>query len=130
MSRVHRALELAVAEQRKHANIATPPKLPVKLIITTAPDVATSALESSVPEESLRVQLTFWGRLMRRVKRWLGLRAGGPVPICTGLTRKGTPCRAPAMANGYCRMHGGSRSVLQKPGGYVPESFRTSLVRE
>jgi hypothetical protein len=26
---------------------------------------------------------------------------------CGAKTRKGTPCQAPAMANGRCRMHGG-----------------------
>ena len=28
-------------------------------------------------------------------------------PRCGAKTRRGTPCRAPAMANGRCRMHGG-----------------------
>lgn len=38
-----------------------------------------------------------------------GISPGFPVPRCSGLTRAGSPCRAPAMANGLCRMHGGSR---------------------
>ena len=29
-------------------------------------------------------------------------------PRCGARTRRGTPCRAPAMPNGRCRMHGGS----------------------
>ena len=29
------------------------------------------------------------------------------VPRCGAQTRRGTPCKAPAMANGRCRMHGG-----------------------
>jgi hypothetical protein len=28
-------------------------------------------------------------------------------PKCGAKTRRGSPCRAPAMANGRCRMHGG-----------------------
>ena len=28
-------------------------------------------------------------------------------PRCGARTRRGTPCRAPAMRNGRCRMHGG-----------------------
>jgi hypothetical protein len=28
-------------------------------------------------------------------------------PRCGARTRKGTPCRSPAMPNGRCRMHGG-----------------------
>ena len=29
-------------------------------------------------------------------------------PRCDAKTRRGTPCRSPAMPNGRCRMHGGS----------------------
>ena len=29
-------------------------------------------------------------------------------PRCGARTRNGTPCRSPAMANGRCRMHGGT----------------------
>ena len=29
-------------------------------------------------------------------------------PRCRARTRPGTPCRSPAMANGRCRMHGGT----------------------
>jgi hypothetical protein len=29
-------------------------------------------------------------------------------PKCGALTRRGTPCQGPAMANGRCRMHGGA----------------------
>ncbi|MBK7284931.1 MAG: hypothetical protein IPI83_11615 [Sphingomonadales bacterium] len=30
------------------------------------------------------------------------------VKACGAKTRSGNPCRSPAMANGRCRMHGGS----------------------
>ena len=33
-------------------------------------------------------------------------------PRCDAKTRNGTPCQAPAMTNGRCRMHGGTN-----PGG-------------
>lgn len=38
-----------------------------------------------------------------------GNRQGNPMnaPRCGAKTRQGTSCRAPAMANGRCRMHGG-----------------------
>jgi len=52
------------------------------------------------------------GRLVRRFLRAIGLLRGRPVPRCNGLTRVGVSCRAPAMANGFCRMHGGSRSMF------------------
>jgi hypothetical protein len=29
-------------------------------------------------------------------------------PVCSGHTSKGAPCRAPAMTNGKCRVHGGA----------------------
>jgi hypothetical protein len=51
-------------------------------------------------------------RWMRRILRLLRIRTGGPVPTCTGMTKLGQPCRAPAMANGLCHQHGGSRSII------------------
>jgi len=69
-------------------------------------------------------------------------------PRCEARTRKGTPCRAPAMANGRCRMHGGkstgprtqeglerSRKANWKHGYYSAESialrrYISWLVRE
>ena len=36
-----------------------------------------------------------------------GLDAASKATRCLALTRKGTPCQAPAMKNGRCRMHGG-----------------------
>lgn len=50
---------------------------------------------------------------MQREKKHILLRNGNPqgnpnnAPRCGAKTRKGTTCRAPAMANGRCRMHGG-----------------------
>ena len=35
------------------------------------------------------------------------MQAAQAAPRCGAKTRRGTPCRAPAMANGRCRMHGG-----------------------
>lgn len=39
-----------------------------------------------------------------------GNRRGDPssAPRCGARTRRGQPCRAPAMTNGRCRMHGGT----------------------
>jgi len=51
------------------------------------------------------------------------LRNGNPqgnpmnAPRCGARTRKGTPCRAPAMANGRCRMHGGKSTGPRTPEG-------------
>lgn len=36
---------------------------------------------------------------------------------CGAKTRRGTPCRAPAMANGRCRMHGGCSTGPRTPEG-------------
>ena len=39
-----------------------------------------------------------------------GINAMQAAPRCGARTRRGTPCRSPAMANGRCRMHGGKLS--------------------
>jgi hypothetical protein len=62
-------------------------------------------------------------RWVRRLLRFVGFRTRGPVPTCRGVTRLGQPCRGPAMANGLCRMHGGSRI------GLVVEKTQNVLVR-
>ncbi len=51
------------------------------------------------------------------------LRNGNPqgnpmsAPRCGAKTRKGAPCRAPAMKNGRCRMHGGKSTGPRTPEG-------------
>jgi hypothetical protein len=44
---------------------------------------------------------------------------GNPMtaPRCGAKTRRGTPCKAPAMANGRCRMHGGKSTGPRTPEG-------------
>src|SRR5262245_54279425 len=71
---------------------------------------------------------------------WLknGNRPGNPgnAPRCGAKTRAGTPCRAAAMKNGRCRMHGGSSTgprtaeglariklARRKHGRYTPEAI-------
>ncbi|WP_162136956.1 HGGxSTG domain-containing protein [Magnetospirillum molischianum] len=52
-------------------------------------------------------------------------------PRCGAKTRAGTPCQSPAMANGRCRMHGGTSPGAPKGeangnwrhGAYVAERF-------
>jgi hypothetical protein len=50
-------------------------------------------------------------RFSRWARRWSRrfLRTTTMVPRCSATTRRGQLCRGPAMANGYCRMHGGAR---------------------
>jgi len=38
-------------------------------------------------------------------------------PRCGAKTRKGTPCMAPAMKNGRCRLHGGKSTGPRTPEG-------------
>ena len=38
-------------------------------------------------------------------------------PRCGAKTRKSTPCRAPAMKNGRCRLHGGKSTGPRTPEG-------------
>jgi hypothetical protein len=51
-------------------------------------------------------------RISRWARRWSRrfLRTTTMVPRCSATTRRGLLCRGPAMANGYCRMHGGARN--------------------
>ena len=59
----------------------------------------------------------------RETKRRVLLRNGNPqgdprnAPRCGAKTRKGTSCRAPAMKNGRCRMHGGKSTGPRTPEG-------------
>lgn len=62
-------------------------------------------------------------RWVRRLLRLAGLRPRGPLPTCSGVTRRGQPCRGMAMANGLCRLHGGSRN------GLLVQDTRTLLGR-
>ncbi len=48
-------------------------------------------------------------RWVRKLLRLAGIQTSVPIRRCEGVTRMGQPCRGPAMANGYCRLHGGSR---------------------
>ena len=60
---------------------------------------------------------------MQREKKVILLRNGNPqgnpmnAPRCGAKTRSGTPCKAPAMANGRCRMHGGKSTGPRTPKG-------------
>ena len=89
-----------------------------------------------------------------REKKTTLLRNGNPqgdpmnAPRCGAMTRKGTPCLAPALTNGRCRMHGGkstgprtaeglerSRKANFKHGLYSVESmaarrYMSQLLRE
>ena len=59
----------------------------------------------------------------KREKRPLLLKNNNPqgdpstAPRCGAKTRKGTPCKAPAMKNGRCRMHGGKSTGPRTPEG-------------
>jgi hypothetical protein len=113
MSQVRNALRMAgtwpqetenSAAQAHHGN-GYPSAIAMK--VDAAPEVESEFGESSQPDQPAP-QPTLMARVVRRVRRWMGLRVSGPVPRCTGMTRRGLPCRAPAMANGLCRMHGGA----------------------
>jgi len=81
---------------------------------------ATRTFELGVPmehmlrahQESDAALLARPSRFSRWARRWSRrfLRTTTMVPRCSATTRRGLLCRGPAMANGYCRMHGGARS--------------------
>ena len=47
-------------------------------------------------------------------------------PRCGARTRKGNPCRSPAMANGRCRMHGGKSPGAPRGNGNALKHGRYS----
>lgn len=49
-------------------------------------------------------------------------------PRCGAMTRAGTPCMAPAMANGRCRMHGGKSLSGRAHGRYKHGHFTKDSV--
>jgi len=60
---------------------------------------------------------------MQTAKKLILLNNGNPqgnpmnAPRCGAKTRKGKSCRAPTMANGRCRMHGGKSTGPRTPEG-------------
>ena len=117
MSRVRDALRRSETWQER-PRVPQPMRLPpnpgpAKPHFEAASPFKESELAAETPETSgaghslvLSSQVRRW---FNRARRWAGLRTGVPVQLCKGMTRVGLPCRGPAMANGYCRLHGGSR---------------------
>ena len=58
--------------------------------------------------------------LLNRFRGRSDLETSAPVALCVRQTPEGQPCRGPAMANGLCRLHGGTRNVRNF---IVPETF-------
>src|SRR5271168_5267291 len=71
-----------------------PPRLAALLSETEEPAAA------AAPKKSSRIPR--W--LPRRCRRLI--RTHTQVARCSSVTRRGLPCRGPAMDNGLCRMHG------------------------
>jgi hypothetical protein len=102
MSRVRDALKLADNWQGKSVftgGARAPSQVPQ---VFSGPSFAAQS-------DPLKARPSMLSRWLRRLKRRIGLGRIGVAPRCAGTTRRGILCRAPAMVNGYCRMHGGSR---------------------
>ena len=122
MSSVRKALKISDVWQPKPAVPSEARVLPLRPIpqtpsVPVSAPVDTTTVEefeefTPLPASLPKAPLSFTARLVRRVRRLLRIRSGVLVPRCNGLTRNGLSCRAPAMLNGYCRMHGGSRKLL------------------
>jgi len=115
MSSVRKALKISDVWQPKPASAFEGRVLPLGPNPQTPAEPAdTTELEEivRVPDSLPKAPLSLTARVVRRVKRLLRIRSGAVVPRCNGFTRRGLACRAPAMLNGYCRMHGGSRKLL------------------
>ncbi len=122
MSSVRKALKISDVWQPKPAVLSEGRVLPLGSrpqtlsvpVDTTLPTTPDQELEEipELPAALPKAPLSFTARLVRRVKRLLRIRSGVVIPRCNGFTRHGLSCRAPAMLNGYCRMHRGSRKLL------------------
>jgi len=111
MSRVHTALR-QLEGRREKAPAALEPNpvpFPIRSGFGQQPEASNAWDEPLELDQPQRVIRPFLVRVLHSIMRRMGLRTGAPVPLCNGVTRRGLPCRGPAMANGYCRMHGGSR---------------------
>jgi hypothetical protein len=77
----------------------------------TPPAMTVPASDPTVPARSLPPQRRGWLRNGNRPGDFLA------APRCGAKTRRGRPCRAPAMANGRCRMHGGASTGARTADG-------------
>jgi len=119
MSSVRKALKISDVWQPKPASafdgralpLGRSPQMPSEPAADTSSDEELEEI-THVPVSLPKAPLSLMPRLVRRLKRLLRIRSRAVVPRCNGLTRRGMACRAPAMLNGYCRMHGGSRRLL------------------
>jgi hypothetical protein len=122
MSRVHTAFRRAEIQRERLPGSfgSNPVPFAVNLAANPGPDSradaspdshadAAIALEETRDLERYRATRPLLTRVLHNLMRRLGFRTGAPVPLCSGVTVRGLPCRGLAMANGYCRMHGGSR---------------------
>lgn len=108
MSRVRDALKRANEMNLPHQGALEERELaqPVAIDIEEqTPPIAIDVEGASRPNYPSILRL----RWIRKLLRIAGVNTTRPVPRCQGLTRSGQSCRGPAMANGYCRLHGGSR---------------------
>jgi len=126
MSRVRDALKRANAMQTPQGTAATEEDSEQALASGDAPENTESIMEAGAPFDETprpRYHPLLRVRWLRKLLRLVGVKASAPVPRCQGTTRMGQACRGPAMANGFCRLHGGSRQ------GVVAEKARGLLDR-
>jgi hypothetical protein len=127
MSRVSSALKLAEHWEGKSVftgQAETTSRAPGTLVSMKAPQAWHARPVDESPSHSPDTEILSTSRpstILRWVRRWQRriIRTTTSVPRCTGTTRRGDPCRAPAMDNGYCRMHGGARTEAIHRQGFL-----------
>lgn len=92
-------------------NLAGPAPVATKTDVAPSTTAAIEVLHDLEPQTlpETHPRLSGMEKIVRKVRRWLGLSVGRTPARCSGNARSGMPCRAPAMDNGFCRMHGGKR---------------------
>lgn len=129
MSRVRNALKLAENWEGKSVFTGQPEPAghPVSNFVPATRPIALVEVSHAEVEETEESSASRPSVVLRWVRRWRKRFTGtmAPIPKCTGTTRRGLPCRAPAMNNGYCRMHGGAR--VTEPVASRPRIFARFL---
>lgn len=112
MSRVHDALRKAETFPNHPAAPFRPsfaPPVAVEIPLPEPQVESEAPVEPEASDESAAKPKRWRFPFFRKFARLLGFRTGTPPKRCSGVNRKGEPCGAPSMANGFCYSHGGSR---------------------
>jgi hypothetical protein len=112
MSHVRNALKRAENWEGKEVFTGEKPVFDPAIVVFQNPERPNRVplpVSQPEPEATPEIRTSPFPQWMPRWCRRL-IRTHTQIARCTSTTRRGLPCRAPAMDNGLCRMHGGERA--------------------